>query len=91
VFVRVRPWLIFLFSWQQLFWFIPGIVDNNSDYLYNNIMKKKESTKEPIISKHDQEFKDFFNAREVACSFFQEYLPPKIKAKFDFNTLEIVR
>jgi predicted transposase/invertase (TIGR01784 family) len=54
-------------------------------------MKKKESTKEPIISKHDQEFKDFFNAREVACSFFQEYLPPKIKAKFDFNTLEIVK
>jgi len=32
-------------------------------------MKKKESTKEPVISKHDQEFKDFFNAREVASSF----------------------
>lgn len=54
-------------------------------------MKKKESIKEPVISKHDQEFKDFFNAKEVACSFFQEYLPPNIKAKIDFNTLEIVK
>ncbi|MDQ1351461.1 MAG: hypothetical protein QG657_1763, partial [Acidobacteriota bacterium] len=66
-------------------------VDNYSDSLYNNWMKKKESAKEPVISKHDQEFKEFFNAKEVASSFFQEYLPPQIKEKLDFDTLEIVK
>ncbi|HLP47948.1 MAG TPA: hypothetical protein VK469_18535 [Candidatus Kapabacteria bacterium] len=36
-------------------------------------MKKKESITEPVISKHDQEFKDFFNAREVASG--KQFLP----------------
>jgi predicted transposase/invertase (TIGR01784 family) len=42
-----------------------------------------------IFRTHDRAFKDFFEERDVASSFLQEYLPENIIKELDFESLKI--
>jgi predicted transposase/invertase (TIGR01784 family) len=44
-----------------------------------------------IQSPHDGIFQDFWNDREVAASFIEEYVPAKITRHLDFNSLKICK
>ena len=41
-----------------------------------------------IINPHDGFFRETFGRKEIAASFFQEYLPPQIVRQLDLREME---
>jgi hypothetical protein len=70
-------------------------VDNNRSSKYNNNMtrdpKKEKKSNEQVVNPHDKVVKEFLSEKEIAESFFREYLPREITAGLDFSTLKLAK